>query len=166
MSHFISFLKANKKSICIIVTLILTIKVAIIDQLTKDAVLEYFDSANAPLEVLPMLNIVKIYNKGISFGFLGDIAYGNIILTAIALAIICCLWIWFLRNITIFNVLPIGFITGGAIGNLIDRAIHEGVVDFIDFHWGNWHYPAFNIADSAIVLGVIILALRTLTTDE
>lgn len=166
MSRLISFLKANKKAISIIVALILTVKVALIDQLTKDAVLEYFDGGAGHVEVLPILNIIKIYNKGISFGLFGDMANGNLILSIVAIGIIIILWVWFLRNITIFNILPIGLITGGAIGNLIDRALHQGVVDFIDFHWQDWHYPAFNIADSAIVLGVIILALKTLISNE
>jgi signal peptidase II len=145
---------------------ILAFKVIVIDQFTKLAVIEYFEKIGGTLEVAPILNIVKVYNKGISFGLFHGVAYGNLVLSCLVITIVIGLWIWFLRNLIFFNILPIGLITGGAIGNLVDRIEHAGVVDFIDFHWQGLHYPAFNIADGAIVLGVIILMFSILKTDR
>ncbi len=166
MSRLLSFLKANKKIISIALTAILAFKVAVIDQFTKVAVLQYFENISENLVIMPILNIVKVYNKGISFGLFNEFANGNIVLSILVVGILIGLWVWFLRNLVFFNILPIGLITGGAIGNLIDRMIRPGVFDFIDFHWKQWHYPAFNIADGAIVLGVVILMLGTLRTDR
>jgi signal peptidase II len=61
------------------------------------------------------------------------------------------------------GVVAVGLIFGGAVGNLVDRARFGAVVDFVDVHWGRWHWPAFNVADSAISVGVALLALRLLT---
>ncbi len=174
MSRLISFLKTNQGVVAILIALVIAIKVVMLDQVTKQVVLEYFDAGNTNIEALPFLNIIKVYNKGVSFGILGDMNNGNLILSIVATSVIVGLWIWFLHNIYTSNLnnwrslfpIAVGLITGGGIGNLIDRVLHKAVVDFIDFHWKDWHYPAFNIADSAIVVGVIILALRTLIVDE
>lgn len=81
-------------------------------------------------------------------------------------AVIVAVWVWFTRNAVYINITPIGLITGGAIGNLIDRLTRQGVVDFLDFHYKNHHYPTFNVADAAIVLGVLMLMISGLVTKK
>jgi signal peptidase II len=161
MSRLISFLITNKKPLSFSLCFILVFKVIFLDQVTKLAVLEYFATNTDSINVFSFLNIVEVYNKGVSFGLFGSIEHANIILAITSSLIICGLWIWFIRNINYFNGIAVGLITGGAIGNLIDRALYHAVVDFIDFHIGNWHYPAFNVADGSIVLGVVVLIIVT-----
>ncbi|MDF3046907.1 MAG: lspA [Candidatus Midichloriaceae bacterium] len=161
MLRLVSFLTTNKKPLGFSLCFILALKVIFLDQVTKLAVLEYFAVHSDSIRVFSLLNIVKVYNKGISFGLFNSAQNANIILAITSSLIICGLWFWFASNISYLNGFAVGLITGGAIGNLIDRALYHAVVDFIDFHIGGWHYPAFNVADGSIVLGVIVLAIIT-----
>ncbi|MCB1556607.1 MAG: signal peptidase II, partial [Alphaproteobacteria bacterium] len=107
-----------------------------------------------------VFNLVLVWNKGISFGMFtqhGD--YGPYILSALSLAIAGFFLIWLLRTTNRRLALSIGLVIGGAIGNVIDRLRFGAVVDFLDFHWKDWHYPAFNVADSAIVIGIAFIVL-------
>ena len=166
MSRLRSFLNNNRFVITILLTLSLASKVILFDQLTKVAVLDYFSNTAKTLEVTSFFNIILHYNKGISFGFLNDIAHANLILGLMVVAVIVAVWVWFTRNAVYINITPIGLITGGAIGNLIDRLTRQGVVDFLDFHYKNHHYPTFNVADAAIVLGVLMLMISGLVTKK
>jgi len=106
------------------------------------------------IKVLPFFNIVHVRNKGVTFGLLS----GNlqpIVFIVLSLIIIGFLIDYARKN---KNYRPfISLIIGGAIGNVIDRVIYGSVVDFLDFHLGRYHWPAFNIADSTIVIGVFVL---------
>lgn len=151
------FLKNNKTLVVVLLTLVVAIKTIMFDQITKIAAFEYFKDHHQQLQITPFLNIIIQYNKGISFGLFNNIEQANIMFGILIICITAGLWIWFIYNLTYFNILPIGWITGGALGNLIDRITREGVIDFIDFHYKNLHYPTFNIADAAIVLGAFTL---------
>lgn len=104
--------------------------------------------------VFPFFNIVMVKNNGITFGMLrGLIPSAALILISVIVMIF--VFIWASRNR--YYMLPAALIISGAIGNIIDRIIHGAVIDFLDFHLCGYHWPAFNIADSAIVIGAAIL---------
>ncbi len=123
------------------------------DQATKFWVLAAH--AGLPVEVLPFFNIVLVWNRGVSFGLFG--AAGPLVLAAIGAAVATVLVVWMLRSPRRFEALALGAVAGGAAGNILDRLTHGAVVDFLDFHSGGWHWYAFNLADSAITVGVAML---------
>ena len=115
------------------------------------------------IEVLPFFNLVTVWNYGISFGmFNNGSPAGSIVFVALALAIVVALLIW-LRSVTSPLVaVALGMVIGGAIGNVVDRLRFGAVFDFLDFHIAGWHWPAFNVADSAICVGVVLLCIDAL----
>jgi len=133
------------------------VAVTIIDQLTKAAVLNHF-AGRFPGDrevVTSFFNLALTYNRGISFGLFNEGAGLNaLIFSLAAAAIVGVLVFWLSRVTSPFLGVAIGLIIGGAIGNVIDRIRLGAVVDFLDFHLGTLHWPAFNIADSAICIGV------------
>ena len=129
-----------------------------LDFLTKNNVLEYFsDKETYFLEITPYFNIILAYNRGVSFGMLNDTTYSQWFFIAMSCSLVFLMLCWFLASKDLRTVIPLALIIGGAIGNILDRFTHGAVVDFLDFHIGLWHYPAFNIADAAICVGVFIL---------
>ena len=112
-------------------------------------------------------SLTLVMNPGLAFGMLGDIPSGwrwvVASLSIAALAVLSTLAARLLPEGGPVTTIAIGMIFGGAAGNLIDRARFGAVVDFLDFYWRGWHWPAFNVADSAISVGVALLALRMLT---
>lgn len=137
--------------------------VIVLDQLSKWWILT--DVMNPPrvIEVLPFANVVLVWNRGVSFGLFNTASdYGPWILSGLAIAISIVLLIWLWRGTERIVGLGIGLILGGAIGNVVDRLIHGAVVDFVDLHAGGAHWPAFNVADSAITVGALLLVLDSL----
>ncbi len=131
----------------------------VLDQFSKWAVLALVMD---PPRVIPMtgfFNLVLTFNTGISFGFFGGeaAAWKPWVLSALALAICAALLYWLRRQPKRLLGLAVGLVVGGAVGNVIDRMHQPGVVDFLDFYYGGWHWPAFNLADSAITVGVAFL---------
>lgn len=132
--------------------------VAVLDQLSKH-VLKGMLADRPGLEVIPgFFDLVIVWNRGVSFGILGgNGALPPWMLSSVAVAISIVLFLW-LRRVTLrWTAVAIGLVIGGAVGNVIDRALWGAVFDFADFHVGGWHWPAFNVADAAIVLGVAAL---------
>jgi signal peptidase II len=134
--------------------------VIVLDQLSKAAISSNFVYGES-MAVTGFFNLVLAHNTGAAFSFLSDA--GGIqrwIFTVIA--IVASVWIvWLLRkhqNEKLFSF-ALAFILGGAIGNLIDRIAYGYVVDFLDFYWGSYHFAAFNVADSAITCGAVLLIL-------
>jgi signal peptidase II len=126
------------------------------DQLSKFMVVRSLGLGEI-VHLSPFLNIVRVENKGMTFGLLGGILHPfTFVLISLAIIISLCLWMGGKNK---RHQLTISLIIGGAIGNLIDRLIHKAVIDFLDFHMLTYHWPAFNIADSAIVIGVSVLFL-------
>ena len=134
-----------------------------LDQLTKWWILTGVMTPPQNIPVTGFFNLVLVYNRGVSFGFLGGApswATAALIIFALLLSVALCIWMWRADSLLLGTAL--GFVVGGAIGNVIDRFLHGAVVDFLDFHAAGYHWPAFNVADSAIVMGVAILLISVL----
>ena len=115
---------------------------------------------NISIEVLPFFNLTMVWNHGISFGLFQS---GNPWpLIIIALIISTIFSIWLIRSKSWVEVISLSMVIGGALGNVIDRLHFGAVADFFDFYIGNWHYPAFNLADSFITIGIVILVMNSL----
>ncbi len=140
--------------------LVLAAAVIGLDQWSKLAVLARFAEYES-LPVTDFFNLVLVYNPGAAFSFLADHA-GWQRWFFVILAIVICIWllrlIWQHRAEAL-QPAAFSLVVGGAIGNVIDRLVHERVVDFLDFHLAGSHWPAFNLADSAICLGVGLMLL-------
>ena len=138
-----------------------SVVVLILDQCTKllaDAMLGAYQS----VELLPFLALRKAYNYGAAFSFLGDASgWQRWFFIILALVVIGILVAW-LRRLPATDTrarLALVLILGGAAGNVIDRLVYGYVIDFIDVFYGSWHWPTFNIADSAISVGAFLLIL-------
>src|ERR1700730_16326486 len=144
---------------------------AAIDQATKLWLLYVFDiRAKIPVQLTPFLDLVLVWNKGISYGlFQQEGVAGQWALLAIKAVAIVLLWVWLARAGSRLTAVALGLITGGAVGNAIDPFVHEGVADFVLFHITtetihlNWY--VFNFADTAIVAGVAVLLYESLFRD-
>ena len=139
---------------------LISLFVILLDQLSKGIILHYF-SFGKVLEVFPCFNLLLTYNKGVSFSFLtSDSPYMPWILSAFALIICAFIVIWMRQEKDKFTRIGFALVLGGAIGNVIDRMRLGAVVDFLDFYIGAYHWPAFNVADSAICIGVFLILIR------
>ena len=125
------------------------------DQATKEIVLASAARLREGVPVLPGLSLVFGMNPGVSFGALGDVPWWG--LTVLGFAIITGLIVWMWRETSSVAVGGLALIVGGALGNVIDRVRHGAVVDFLDLSVGTYRWPAFNLADAAITIGVILL---------
>ncbi len=138
----------------------LSVIIVALDQASKFMVSEHL-ADRPPLELTPWLNLILAYNTGAAFSFLGDAGGWQrwfFILLAVMVSIFLLLWLLRARHNPWLSC-ALALVLGGAVGNLIDR-VHLGhVVDFIDFHLGNWHFATFNLADSAITIGAILLLI-------
>lgn len=132
--------------------------VCALDQLSKWWIVADVMNPLRILEITPFFNIVLVRNRGASFGMLNNGGeWGPWLLTALAFAIGVGLLAWLWRARSVWVAVALGMILGGAVGNVIDRLRFGAVIDFLDAHWGDLHWPAFNLADSAISVGVVIL---------
>jgi signal peptidase II len=139
--------------------LLLAAAVLVADQATKLWVLDGLRNAGA-LHLLPMLDFVFVRNSGVSFGMFNNGAGANaLVFSLLAAAIVAGLLAWLWRGAHGLNVPAIGLVVGGAAGNVVDRLRLGFVVDFVDAHWGEWHWPAFNLADAAICVGVGLMVI-------
>jgi len=139
---------------------------AVLDQLTKFLVLDYFGEhgcASQRAIVNSFLDLVVACNRGVSFGMFNQFAqFSAAVFSAAAAIIVVVLLYWLARARSGFLAVAIGLIIGGAVGNVIDRLRFGGVVDFLYFHLGSWYWPAFNLADSAICIGVAAMLIDSL----
>ncbi|MBP2298222.1 signal peptidase II [Azospirillum picis] len=141
--------------------LIVAAAVVLLDQLSKWWILEQvMQPVPHVIEVTSFFNLVLVWNYGVSFGtFASGGALMPYVLSAIAAVIAVCLVFWLRQAERLLVGLAIGLIIGGAVGNVVDRLRFGAVVDFLDFHAGGWHFWAFNVADSGISVGVLLLLL-------
>ena len=140
---------------------VLAAAVVAADQATKALVLARF-SVGEGVAITPFFNLVLVYNKGAAFSFLSDApGWQTPLLVGFALVAICSGRLPAGALVAGRGMLSagLGLILGGALGNVIDRLRFGQVVDFLDFHAGAWHWPAFNVADSAITVGAVLLIL-------
>lgn len=138
-----------------------SLAVVVLDQSTKLAAVELLDPASS-VELIPTLDLVLAYNTGAAFSILSTAGgWQRWLFIGLALAI-CAFILHWLRDLprhARWFPLALSLVLGGAVGNVIDRVRIGAVVDFIDFHVGGWHWPAFNVADTAICIGAALLVL-------
>ena len=142
--------------------LVLAALVIVLDQISKVALLMTMQELGGRfVEVTSFFSIVQVMNRGVSFGMFNDAQseLGGVVFSLLAAAIVVMLLVWLWRARSTIIAIGTGLVIGGAVGNVIDRVRLGAVVDFLDFHLGTWHWPAFNVADSAICVGVALLVL-------
>jgi signal peptidase II len=134
------------------------------DQLSKWWLYEYLVAEGRRLiEILPFVNLVAVWNYGVSFGmFNSGSTAASWIFIIVALAIVAVLAVWLYRATRGVPAAALGLVIGGAFGNVLDRIRFGAVFDFLDVHAAGWHWPAFNVADSAISIGVAVLFIDSL----
>jgi signal peptidase II len=140
--------------------------VVLADQISKHFILRHFLPLPPDLRFLavtPSLNFVLSMNRGVTFGMFNDGGMANaVVFSVVALAVAGGMLVWLWRVDRVWLAVAIGLVVGGAVGNIVDRARFGGVVDFIDFYIGSWHWYTFNVADSCICVGVAMLLLDSL----
>ena len=137
--------------------------ILLIDQFTKVLIVGFYQLGDSTT-VTSFFNVVRVHNSGAAFSFLaGSSGWQRWFFTVIGLAA-AALIMWLLKSHSGQKLFAFALacILGGAIGNVIDRLLYGYVVDFLDFHWHHWHFPAFNVADSAITIGAACLILDEL----
>lgn len=151
---------------CYAFGLFVTLGVIFLDQWSKWWVVSMLLTPEAPiLEVFPFFHIVLVWNHGISFGMFAAFRQ-PVILVGISLVVIGILLVWLHKNTSVLVSAGLGLVMGGAMGNVWDRLHYGAVVDFLDFSLGEYHWPAFNIADSAIFIGVVLLSFHSMFVDD
>ena len=133
------------------------------DQVTKWWILASVMDPPRIINVTPFFNVVLVWNRGISFGMFSNESMAGVwILSLLALIIVGFLINWLRKAESRRVAISLGLIIGGALGNVIDRAVHSAVLDFLDFYIGSVRWPAFNAADSFITVGAILLIVDSL----
>lgn len=137
----------------------LSLLALILDQASKLAVdgsMQLYQS----IRIMPYFNLTYVHNTGAAFSFLSEAGgwqrwfFAGL---ALVISIVIAIWLSRLKRHETLLAMALALVLGGAIGNLIDRLIYGYVIDFLDVYYQDWHWPAFNIADSAITLGVILM---------
>lgn len=133
----------------------------LLDQISKYCILNIVNlPQKGSIPVIPFFNFTMVWNRAITFGMLGQFgSWGSVIFSVSAFVIAASLFIWMIRARKIWVIMSLGAIVGGALGNILDRLRFGAVVDFIHFHVAGLSWYVFNVADSAIVCGVIILLM-------
>ena len=146
----------------------LSVLVIIFDQVTKYMVTDSLYLYQS-IPILPSLNLVLAHNTGAAFSFLSDAGGWQrwfFVTLAIIVSIVIVVWITRLQLNEKRLAVALSLVLGGAIGNVWDRIAHGYVVDFIDIYYGSWHWPAFNVADSAICVGATLLIIDALFNKD
>jgi len=160
----------NKKNRRFFIAGLISLAVVAADQLTKIWVRKSLPTADIRIEIISNhLDFIHRKNPGIAFSLFASAKYAPVIFAALSVvAVVFILWmIYKNKNLPGKVLIALAAIAGGAVGNLIDRIIppHK-VIDFIDFYVGQWHWPAFNIADSSICIGAFLLIISTFTDPD
>ena len=137
--------------------ILLGILVLVSDQATKALVLREL-APQTVREVTSFFDLVLVWNRGMSFGMLRG-ADQPWLLIGLAALIAVMLIAWLVRETKAWSRLALCLVLAGALGNVVDRLRYGAVVDFLDFHLGTWHWPAFNVADAAISVGAVLLVV-------
>lgn len=139
--------------------LFLSALIVLLHQLAQTWVYQLIEAHGGHITVLPFFNLVEVWNRGVSFGMFNNLVYGQWLLSALAIVITLFLLRWLWRTTDRPTAAAIALIIGGAVGNTIDRLRYGAVADYLDFHAFGYHWPAFNLTDSAIFMGVMLLIL-------
>lgn len=145
--------------------------IVVFDQATKYYIMNEVLGEYGVISYTSFFSLVRAWNTGVSFSMFNNWGiWGVIVLSVIALSIVGFLTYWLYNEKVRFVQISLGFIIGGAIGNVIDRIRLGAVFDFLDFHVGDSHWPAFNVADSFICIGAVMIILYSIfvkkTEDE
>jgi len=132
---------------------------SIVDQASKAIAISMGPRLEAGIEVFPVFNLVLVRNRGVSFGLLANLPWW--VLAILGLLAVTGLSVWLWRTDRKLDAAAIGLTIGGALGNIVDRMRFGAVTDFLDFHVGVYHWPAFNFADISIVSGLALLLWGT-----
>jgi len=141
----------------------LSLLAVILDQASKLAIagsMQLYQS----IEIVPYFNLTYVHNTGAAFSFLSEAGgwqrwfFAGL---ALVISVVIAVWLARLKQHETLLAVALSLILGGAIGNLIDRLVYGYVIDFLDVYYQTWHWPAFNIADSAITLGVILMLVES-----
>jgi len=151
-----------KNNISIITTFFLII---FFDQLTKILVIKNFQLYES-LSILPFFNLTFIVNYGFAFGFLNNPSLNQIIVILVIFSVIAYFLYLLIKTQDQFFRFSLILVLSGAVGNFIDRVLHGFVIDFIDIYLGSYHWPAFNLADSSITLGFILIMFNILFLNK
>jgi len=146
----------------VLIGLNIALLVVLFDQLSKYYMLHDVLHNTMIIYVTPFFNLVRAWNTGVSFSMFNN--YGNVgawILSGLAMLIVIFLLCWLKSEKSVWAKYALGMIIGGAVGNVIDRIRLGAVFDFLDFHVGESHWPAFNVADSFICVGAAILIIQS-----
>lgn len=144
---------------------IIILVILILDQASKHYILAYVMAPPKIIDVTSFFQLVLVWNKGISFGLFGSGDYTWIV-AIFAILVTLFLGQWMFRARTTLLAAAIALVVGGAIGNLIDRLRFGAVIDFLYFHLGDYYWPAFNVADAAICIGVGLIVLDGLLLSK
>ncbi|MBT7981541.1 MAG: signal peptidase II [Akkermansiaceae bacterium] len=145
----------------------LTIPLFFLDQLTKILVLNNFALGDQKTIIPDFFNLVRVHNTGIAFGKFNDGDGSNVIFTVISLlAFLGIIFFWIRGHFPgKLNQFAVALITAGVAGNVTDRILHGYVVDFLDFHIGDSHWPSFNVADSCICIAASLIFISAFTKE-
>lgn len=150
-----------------ILGLVIAVSVLVFDQLTKFWMLNYVLNERPGIELTSFFNLVYAWNTGVSFSMFNNSGATGTLLLCLAAALIVAALLWWLYKEKARAVqVGLGMIIGGALGNLVDRVRLGAVFDFLDFHLGAHHWPAFNLADSFICVGAAVIILHGLICPE
>jgi signal peptidase II len=134
-----------------------------LDQLTKWLARGALWEPKREIRLTGFLNLTPVENRGISFGLMqSEAGYGPWLIAGLAILVAIGLLLWLARTKRLWPALALGLVVGGALGNVVDRARLGWVIDFVDLHAGRYHWPAFNLGDAAITVGVAILLFDAL----
>jgi signal peptidase II len=142
--------------------------VLLFDQLSKIGIsntMELYES----IQLMPCFQLTYVHNPGAAFSFLSDAGGWQrwfFIGLSSAVSVVLCLWLFRLPSNASWQSAGLALVLGGALGNLTDRVFYGYVIDFLDVYYKTWHWPAFNIADSAITIGVCLLLLDSFRQDQ
>ena len=135
--------------------------IILLDQLSKYYIMEHVVNEYGVISYTSFFNLVRAWNTGVSFSMFNDWGKSGVVLLSItSIIIVCFLLYWLYKEQIKIIQIALGFIIGGALGNVIDRISQGAVFDFLDFHIGDHHWPAFNLADSFICIGAGIIIIH------
>lgn len=139
----------------------------VLDQLSKIMVRYMYENGFQSFSFGGFFNIVKAWNKGVSFSMFAHGGFwGTFVLVALALTVVVWLLYWLKSEKSSMAQGALGLVIGGALGNVLDRLRFGAVFDFLDFHYQDWHWPAFNVADSLICVGVFLLIWQNIFSHQ
>ena len=147
----------------------LTLLIVILDQITKSWISQTLTLYES-VAIFSFFNFTLVHNTGAAFSFLAEAGgWQRWLLTGLALIVSVIIVVWLSRLKTVEHrwlAIALALVLGGAIGNLIDRIIYGYVIDFLDLYYKMWHWPAFNVADSAISIGAVMLLIDAIRGEK